>query len=56
MLVGSLAFDDQEIQKLYDQIKIGKFYFPPTLSLEAIDLLKKILEVNPKKKDLKQLR
>ena len=50
MLVGSLPFDDQEIQKLYEQIKIGKFYLPSTLSLEAIDLLKKILEVNPKKR------
>ena len=50
MLVGALPFDDQEINKLYDQIKIGKFYIPSTLSLEAIDLLKKILEVDPKKR------
>ena len=57
MLVGSLPFDDQEIQKLYEQIKIGKFYLPSTLSLEAIDLLKKILEVNPKKRiTLKQIK
>ena len=57
MLVGSLPFDDQEIQKLYDQIKIGKFYLPSTLSLEAIDLLKKILEVNPKKRiSLKKIK
>ena len=58
MLVGSLPFDDQEIQKLYEQIKLGKFYLPSTLSLEAIDLLKRILEVNPKKritlKDIKE--
>ena len=50
MLVGSLPFDDQEIQKLYAQIKLGKFYLPSTLSLEAIDLLKRILEVNPSKR------
>ena len=50
MLVGALPFDDQEINKLYEQIKIGKFYIPSTLSLEAIDLLKKILEVDPKKR------
>jgi len=57
MLVGSLPFDDQEIQKLYEQIKIGKFYLPSTLSLEAIDLLKKILEVNPKKRiTLKEIK
>ena len=50
MLVGSLPFDEQELQKLYEQIKIGKFYLPSTLSLEAIDFLKKILVVDPKKR------
>lgn len=50
MLVGALPFDDQELSKLYEQIKIGKFYIPSTLSLEAIDLLKKILEVDPRKR------
>ena len=50
MLVGSLPFDEQELQKLYEQIKIGKFYLPSTLSLEAIDFLKKILMVDPKKR------
>ena len=50
MLVGALPFDDQELHKLYEQIKIGKFYIPSTLSLEAIDLLKRILEVDPKKR------
>ena len=57
MLVGSLPFDDQEIQKLYAQIKAGKFYIPSTLSLEAIDLLKRILEVNPSKRiTIKQIK
>ena len=50
MLVGSLPFDDQELYNLYEQIKKGKFYLPSTLSLEAIDLLKKILQVDPKKR------
>ena len=50
MLVGSLPFDEQELQKLYEQIKIGKFFLPSTLSLEAIDFLKKILMVDPKKR------
>ena len=50
MLVGSLPFDDQELYELYKQIKLGKFYLPSTLSLEAIDLLKKILNVDPKKR------
>lgn len=50
MLVGSLPFDEQELQKLYEQIKIGKFYLPSTLSLEAMDLLKKLLMVDPNKR------
>ena len=50
MLVGSLPFDEQELQKLYEQIKIGKFFLPSTLSLEAIDFLKRILVVDPKKR------
>jgi len=50
MLVGALPFDDQELNKLYEQIKLGKFYIPSTLSLEAIDLLKRILQVDPGKR------
>ena len=50
MLVGSLPFDDLELYELYKQIKLGRFYLPSTLSLEAIDLLKNILNVNPKKR------
>ena len=50
MLVGTLPFDDQELNALYEQIKIGTFYIPSTLSLEAIDFLKKILRVEPEKR------
>ena len=50
MLVGSLPFDSQELAILYDQIRVGKFYIPSSLSMEAIDLLKKILEVDPMKR------
>ena len=50
MLVGSLPFDNQELYNLYEQIRKGKFYLPSTLSLEAIDLLKRILQVDPKKR------
>ena len=57
MLVGSLPFDEQELQKLYEQIKIGKFFLPSTLSLEAIDFLKRILMVDPKKRiGLKEIK
>ena len=60
MLVGGLPFDDVELKSLYKQIKEGKFYIPSTLSLEAIDLLKQILRVDPRKritfKELKEHR
>ena len=50
MLVGVLPFDDQELNALYEHIKIGTFYIPSSLSLESIDLLKKLLQVNPDKR------
>ena len=50
MLVGALPFDDEDIHILYQQIRDGKFYLPSTLSNEAIDLLKKLLIVNPEKR------
>ena len=50
MLVGTLPFDDQELNALYEQIKVGTFYIPSTLSLQAIDFLKKILQVEPNKR------
>ena len=50
MLVGNLPFDDQELNTLYQHIKIGTFYIPSNLSLESIDFLKKILQVNPDKR------
>ena len=57
MLVGSLPFDNQELKVLYSQIKKGEFYVPSFLSMNAIDLLKKILEVNPAKRiNIKQLK
>ena len=50
MLVGALPFDDEDIHILYQQIRDGKFYLPSTLSNEAIDLLKKLLIVDPEKR------
>ena len=46
MLVGALPFDSNELSDLYEQIKVGKFYIPSNLSMNAIDLLKKILEID----------
>ena len=50
MLVGTLPFDDQELNTLYEHIKIGTFYIPSNLSLESIDFLKRILQVEPDKR------
>ena len=50
MLVGNLPFDDDEINFLYEHIKNGNFFLPSYLSLEAIDLLKKILQIDPEKR------
>ena len=50
MLVGFLPFDESDLGKLYEQIKKGQFYLPSTLSLEAMDFLKNILMVDPKKR------
>ena len=50
MLVGTLPFDDQELNTLYEHIKIGTFYIPSNLSLESIDFLKRILQVDPDKR------
>ena len=50
MLVGTLPFADQELDTLYQHIKLGTFYIPSNLSLESIDFLKKILQVDPDKR------
>ena len=50
MLVGGFPFDSQDIPSLYQSIKNGKFYLPSYLSLEAMDLLKKMLEVDVNKR------
>ena len=50
MLVGELPFNDLDINILYKRIKLGTFNIPSNLSLESIDLLKKILQVNPDKR------
>lgn len=50
MLVGTIPFDDLEINTLYERIKIGTFYIPSSLSLSCIDFLKQILHINPEKR------
>ena len=50
MLVGKLPFDDEDIKKLYHNIKIANYYMPNFLSINAQDLLRKILVTNPKRR------
>lgn len=47
MLCGCLPFEDQETPKLYEKILAGAYRVPKHLSVEAIDILAKILTVNP---------
>ena len=50
MLVGKLPFDDEDIKKLYHNIKIANYYMPNFLSMNAQDILRKILVTNPKRR------
>ena len=47
LLTGHLPFDDENIRKLLLKVQNGKFLMPPDLSLEAKDLITKMLQVNP---------
>ena len=50
MLVGRLPFDDEDIKKLYHNIKMANYVMPNFLSHYAQDILRKILVTNPKKR------
>lgn len=50
MLTGHLPFNELTNKKLYNKILNGKYTIPKDLSEEAKNLIKKILEVNPKKR------
>lgn len=47
LLTGHLPFDDENIRKLLLKVQNGKFLMPPDLSLEAKDLISRMLRVNP---------
>jgi len=51
LLVGYPPFWDDDQNRLYDQIKIGKYEFPSpewdTVTIEAKDLIRKMLKTNP---------
>lgn len=48
LLVGQLPFNDNSISKLYQKIQAGIQELPGHISLEAGDLLRKMLTVNPR--------
>ena len=49
MLAGYLPFNELTNKKLYNKILNGKYNIPKDISNEGKDLIKKILEINPKK-------
>jgi len=50
MLCGNLPFYDDDNEILYEKILSGKYLTPDHLSEDAKDILKKILEIDPKKR------
>ena len=50
MLCGKLPFYDDDNQILYEKILEGKYETPDHLSKDVLDLLSKILEIDPKKR------
>ena len=50
MLCGTLPFYEEDNQLLYQKILSGDFNIPKYLSEEAKDIIKQILEVDPKKR------
>ena len=50
MICGYLPFEDSDNEKLFKKILKCKVFFPAHVSLEARDLMKKILVTDPKKR------
>ena len=50
MLCGHLPFYEEDNQLMYDKIIAGQYNIPQSLSEDAKDIIKKILEVDPKKR------
>jgi len=50
MLAGHLPFNELTNKKLYTKIRAGKYTIPKELSHEVKDLIKKLLEINPRKR------
>ena len=50
MVYGYLPFEDEDTPELYRKIKDGNYSLPATVSSEARDLLRQIIEVDPSKR------
>ena len=50
MLCGFLPFDDEDTQNIYKKILKCEIEYPDNLTHDAIDLIKKILVLNPEKR------
>ncbi|CCK68311.1 protein kinase HSL1 KNAG_0A06540 [Huiozyma naganishii CBS 8797] len=50
LLTGHLPFNDDNIRKLLLKVQSGRFRLPRNISLEAQDLIAKILVVNPRQR------
>jgi serine/threonine protein kinase len=51
MVTGHLPFDDEHMGRLLAKIKTGRYRaLPDSLSLDAKDLIKRMLVVNPSKR------
>lgn len=50
LLVGSLPFYDDDVNKLFDKIKGGVFDLPSFLSRESKDFLRAMLQLDPQKR------
>jgi serine/threonine protein kinase len=47
LLTGHLPFDDENIRRLLMKVQSGRFVMPEELSLEAKDLISRMLRINP---------
>ncbi|CAD8090535.1 unnamed protein product [Paramecium sonneborni] len=47
MICGCVPFEDQNTKRLYEKIKTSDFHLPKHVSLQAADLLKKLLMKDP---------
>lgn len=50
LLVGRLPFDDENIRLLLQKVKLGKFIMPRDMSIEAKDLISRMVVVDPEKR------